>query len=189
MAIPLSLRQSSMRDFKYYRYPIAQSCESHHRAPLGSPLVKELIVFNSFTLYSVSIMIYGHFAVAEPKFPEGLKYLSLSDRPSLFFYCLRWCEHVQSVSFHSGCLLRFRSDSLTRIKDAAVEQLPRPFENNIGLSLAATDMFLDEMSQTHSMTPREWLQGDSAVRKPSDTASNPRKQEMVRIRERVTRGR
>lgn len=61
----------------------------------GADRVQQL--YAEVLVSSVSIMIYGHFAVAEPTFPVRDISIIAIRSPSLFFYCLKWCGHVQSV--------------------------------------------------------------------------------------------
>lgn len=102
-------------------------------------------MFNSFTAESLCFLypsfIYGHFAVAEPKFPEGLEYyrypiamLSLTARGGADMY--KAYNSIMDVYEDFAPVHR------KRVKDS-VEQLPRHPENT-GLSFAASDMFLDE---------------------------------------------
>ena len=153
----------------------------------GSDRVQQL--YGEVLVFSVShdndrILIYGHFAVAEPNHPEGLKYhrypiaiLSFNTRGGADMY--------KPYNFIMDVYEDFAPVHRKRIKDA-VEQLPRPSEKT-SLSFAASDMFLNESDSQQDS--QEMLQGDSAFRKPSEPASNSQKKEMAIIRQHIDRQR
>lgn len=149
----------------------------------GSDCVLQL--HGEVLVFSVShdndrIFIYGHFAVAEPDFPEGLKYyrypiviLSFTTRGGADMY--------KAYNFIMNVYEDFAPVHRKRIKDA-VEKLPRPSEKT-GLSFATSDMFLNESDS------QEMLQGKSAFGTPSKPASSSQKKEMATIREQLERQR
>lgn len=146
-----------------------------------------LIVFNSFTPKSLCLLypliMHGHFAVAEPKFLEGLEYYRY---PIAIFilYCWRCCGHVQSVKFHSGCLRRFRSGSSKK------DQRCCGAINCQGLlrilAYHSLQLIFFSMSQTHSMTPRKCYRATVLLENLASLPATRRSKRLARIRERVT---
>ncbi|MCJ1348391.1 hypothetical protein MMC31_006623, partial [Peltigera leucophlebia] len=153
----------------------------------GSDCVQQL--YGEVLVFSVShdndrIFIYGHFAVAEPNFPEGLKYYRYPIA-ILSFTTRGGADMYKPYNFIMDVYEDFAPVHRKRIKDA-VEQLPRPSEKT-GLSFAASDMLLNESDSQQDS--QEMLQGDSAFRKPSEPASSLQKKEMATIREQMERQR
>lgn len=156
-----------------------------YREAFGHGSDRVLQLYGEVLVFSVShdndrIFIYGHFAVAEPDFPEGLKYyrypiviLSLTTRGGADIY--------KANNFIMNVYEDFAPGHRKRIIDA-VEKLPRPSENT-GLSLATSDMFSRESDSQQDS--QEMLEGDSAYRKPSEPASSSQKKEMAIIREQM----
>lgn len=85
------------------------------------------------------IIIYGHFAVAEPDFPEGLKYY----RYPIVILSFIARGGVEIYKAYNFLLNVYAPVHRQRIKDA-VEKLPRPSEKT-GLSFATSEMFLNEL--------------------------------------------
>lgn len=108
---------------------------------------------------------------------SSLRDLSIYRYPiaHLYFLLLEVVRTCMYKAYHSilDVYEDFAPVHRKRIKGAAVEQLPRPSENNTGLSFAATDVFLDEMSQTHSRTPRKCYRATVLFRKPRDPCQQP----------------
>lgn len=159
-----------------------------YREAFGHGSDHVLQLYGEVLVFSVShdndrIFIYGHFAVAEPDFPEGLKYyrypiviLSFTTRGGADIY--------KAYNFIMNVYEDFAPVHRIRIKNA-VEKLPRPSEKT-GLSFATSDMFLNE---SDSQQDSQEMQGNNTFRKPSEPASSSQKKEMATIREQMERQR
>lgn len=143
-------------------------------------LYGEVLVF-SMLHDNDRIFIYGHFAVAKPDFPKGLKYY----RYQIVILSFITRGGVDMYKAFNFILNVYAPVHRKRIKDA-VEKLPRPSEKT-GLSFATSEMFLNELDSQQDS--QKMLQGDSACRKPSEPASNSQKKEMATIREHMQRQR
>lgn len=151
-----------------------------------SPRVHQL--YGQVLVFSVShdndrVILYGHFATAEPNLPLGLKFhrhpfnlfsLSIGDGTNRY----------KAYNFVSNIYEKFAPVHRERIKDA-VAQLPKPSEKT-DLMFAASDMPLDEPdSQQDSQV---LLQGDDdTFRKPSVPTSSMQEDEVIRLRQRMER--
>ena len=159
-----------------------------YREAFGHGSDRVLQLYGEVLVFSVShdndrIFIYGHFAVAEPDFHEGLKYyrypiviLSFTTRGGADMY--------KAYNFIMNVYEDFAPVHRKRIKDA-VEKLPRPSEKT-GRSFATSDMLLNE---SDSQQDSQEMQGNNAFRKPSEPASSSQKKEMATIREQIERQR
>lgn len=159
-----------------------------YREAFGHGSDRVLQLYGEVLVFFVShdndcILIYGHFAVAEPDFPEGLKYyrhpiviLSLTVR--------RGADIYMAYNFVMNVYEDFAPVHRKRIKDA-VEKLPKPSQKT-GLSFATSDMFLNE---SDSQQDSQEMQGDNTFRKPSEPASSSQNRMMATMREQMERQR
>lgn len=134
-------------------------------------LYGEVLVF-SMLHDNDRIFIYGHFAVAKPDFPKGLKYY----RYPIVILSFITRGGVDMYKAFNFILNVYAPVHRKRIKDA-VEKLPRPSEKT-GLSFATSEMFPNELDSQQDS--QKMLQGDSACRKPSEPASNSQKKRWPR---------
>lgn len=120
-------------------------------------------LYGEVLVFSVShdndlVLIYGHLAMVEPVFPEGLKYYRY---PIVMFSFTvgHGADTRKPYNFIMNVYEKFVPIHLKRIKDA-VEQLPRPSEKT-GLSCTVSEMPLDE-SASQQESGETSLQSDGA---------------------------
>ncbi|MCJ1349952.1 hypothetical protein MMC31_008195 [Peltigera leucophlebia] len=142
-----------------------------HRSDRVQQLYGEVLVF-SVSHDNDRILIYGHFAVAAPDLPDGLKYYRYPI-VIISFTTRGGADMHKAYNFIMNVYEDFAPVHLERIK-AAVRQLPRPSEK--------TDLLIANESDSQQNS-QEMLQGDSAFRKPSEPASKSQRKEIAMITE------
>ncbi|KAJ4689262.1 hypothetical protein HRR95_000629 [Exophiala dermatitidis] len=129
------------------------------------------------------VLLYGHFAVADPKVEGGLKFYR---HPiDLFSLSTRGGAHrLKAYNFVVNVYEKFAVDHRTRIKDA-VAQLPE-LAKRTGLSFSASDLNNDPANSTEGS--REALsRGGNEFAMPIEPASVAQRRETTKLREQIER--